>query len=671
MDALQLQALMRRLERPVSGLRENKACTFGEEGCRCALGGCLLHSVLVKSTLVEGTPEKTGECSFLGVDDSAVQASTLCGPLEAGMPEEGQISPSPTAPLQQQDVNALSVLHKKVEKKRCALPLKVSPRVEGTPIRQGTGFNTRKSPQPSRGNRAFGGSETPANDAESLMVTVAGSTLPTYRRENTYAGEPAPLDGDAHASHVTIISNPCSSSEVSLHNVPDLCNRLAEACTSVPQPKKQWQQDANPKGPCLADCPRECALVPPVSILNSSTAGTGRLSESRSPPPAAAINAVAPSVKGSARSAANGVSMVGGLSIIVGQGLMQTPASGCQGDANVGEELAASLLMPHDMTNVLFNGRPRRRVGAAGNVSVVEPTSDVGTPTRTRDDTRTEWELCPEVHAKHPNLATILASSRLDGSNIIEGQTPIVDRRTLLPSSDLSHTLGATSVCSKVHNPTAQQSPVSYSRSKASSGSVCSWSSGSLRPSSALAGHGTTSTTVTLQDTHQQATSPEAPQDMSSQMKAAVPRRCLLMQPQPTAPETALERELRQRQHTILDVPGVPYVDSPDISTHIDRTEARVKERKHQEFIIRWAQRGLIWQQQERAAQMRDEHFAKMRGVPEMPDPPSPRAMRETSPYRGAAPHKPQPQLKVPASSRPRPPPMHGLPPKNPQRRGL
>ncbi|KEG05891.1 hypothetical protein DQ04_17531010 [Trypanosoma grayi] len=74
----------------------------------------------------------------------------------------------------------------------------------------------------------------------------------------------------------------------------------------------------------------------------------------------------------------------------------------------------------------------------------------------------------------------------------------------------------------------------------------------------------------------------------------------------PTCPEH-LARIQRQKRRTPFFVPGVPFVESPDVSTDVDMREWRRKEAARMQRVHAWVQRGLRWQREEWEAQLRAE----------------------------------------------------------------
>lgn len=468
-----------------------------------------------------------------------------------------------------------------------------------------------------------------------------------------------------------------------MHYYPNLSPQLEDQSTthhgneqhqsqspSPPPTLPQQQRKQNTSG--LAERPRDFPIVAPVSILNNSTAlaVNSRLCDSRlthstfgaaaTPSDLSAIKEKKPA------NVAAGVSAVGGLSVLVGPGAHLTSETTSVEWQHVDREKEGdeSLRMPHDMTKVLLDGRARAGGDGADVTLVAAPTSRVTTPLGHRDGSYSERELSQEVHAKHANLASILASSRLEGSNVVDGHTTIAEDHTHLRGSGLSSAVVGTSVESRsmrsdttINTTAVQRRFMSnpYNQTRDQSGSSCSSYSSSSTSD-------TETDTEDTEEEQQQSTNPNVSQEASSQMAVAAPRRRVLMQPQvrPAVPETPLQRELRQRHCTILDVPGVPYVESPDISTHIDRAEARMKEKKHEEFIMRWAQRGLMWQRQEKAAQLWEEYQAKLQagqtgrpGVVMHSPPQYLQTMSPTPPYRGASPQRrlgpaPMPQGRPP-----------------------
>lgn len=307
-------------------------------------------------------------------------------------------------------------------------------------------------------------------------------------------------------------------------------------------------------------------------------------------------------------------------------------------------------------------------------------------------------ERSPEVLAKHANLATILASSRLDGSIVIDGHTTIVDGRTPPSRSpDPSHIGGVSStlhnrtedslsverhiVSRPRHNRSLRSNSAVSPSSSSSTESSCSSSEFSSTDEDASSAAGRDDTTLQHQDGS--TTSPEVSQEACSHIAVATPRRRVLMQPQPlpASPESPRQRELSQRHHTIFDVPGVPYVESPDISTHIDRNETQEKQKKHEEFVMRWAQRGLLWQRQEREAQLWEEYHARAQtGQARAGQARAGQALEYVVVGAAGFMHHPPPpvlnarmpgQIAPQPHRRPGPMPMHDRPPMRPQRPGL
>ncbi|KAG8347756.1 hypothetical protein ERJ75_000354500 [Trypanosoma vivax] len=65
--------------------------------------------------------------------------------------------------------------------------------------------------------------------------------------------------------------------------------------------------------------------------------------------------------------------------------------------------------------------------------------------------------------------------------------------------------------------------------------------------------------------------------------------------------------EEQQRDHSGFTIPGVPFVDSPELLSDIDSLEALAEENKRLWLMHAWAQRGLRWQREEWMSQASDE----------------------------------------------------------------
>ncbi|EPY18377.1 hypothetical protein STCU_10005 [Strigomonas culicis] len=96
---------------------------------------------------------------------------------------------------------------------------------------------------------------------------------------------------------------------------------------------------------------------------------------------------------------------------------------------------------------------------------------------------------------------------------------------------------------------------------------------------------------------------------MERSKDAVAARACQPVDPN-TVGQTRHTRK-RNKQQEILDVSGVPYVDSPNLTDDEDRVAARAKEAAHARFVNDWANRGLFLQRQEREAQLAEARWRR------------------------------------------------------------
>ncbi|KAK7195334.1 hypothetical protein NESM_000459900 [Novymonas esmeraldas] len=682
-SSLDAEALAEALERlgddPVSGLRDNSACTFGEVGCRCATGKCLLHQTQpTQPPAPQPAPPTDTAAQAQRFDRSAAReraGATETAPVESAqggasscVPASADASRGGPPPPQPQPGHA----------RVCSAG--ASTRRHGTPVRVGTGFNVRVSPTPPPSSHSASPHPTHRESTEEHHSGGDGASTATpgrataSRRRNdadaSYAG--SAQDGDGFTSHVTILTDPPSSKDVSAHNLPT-GDHNNPGDTSIRQLRRHLRHAMTSGHADLS-----AVVVAPVSILHNSP-GNSRLQERRTE------DAAAPPSPHT-RSLAEGASLVGGVTMlrhehgatdvhrqtsplpVAPEATVVNPTSTMPPrvttsmathtttsistsatDVTVATPPAAAaavaraetLPMPHDMTRVLFCGASQ-----AGRFSVLH--AGAGVSDNDGDDTTAleaeaaaethVADVSREVHTKHTNLAVLLAHSRLDASHVIDNHPTVLDAS--VAGAVTSVAVDAT-VTEEWVEEEEEESSAAEEEEDGDTGSSMS-SDGSVTAAPA-----------------------NTTEDNSTQLVATATGRRIVHRPPLHARhhgdgggESEAQREQRQRRRTILDVPNVPYIESPDLSTYIDSREARRKEKEHALFIMRWAQRGLMWQRQETEAQRYEaERQTRARAGLHMyggPTAPSMQAPRQPQAQRSHAPAHPR-TAGYPAPRHPRP----------------
>ncbi|CAG9579399.1 hypothetical protein LMJF_31_2220 [Leishmania major strain Friedlin] len=646
MDPDELADALQRLgERHVSWLKENNACTFGELGCQCATGKCQ-----VCTTVATLPPPRRPQPVPPSDEESRAQRFDRVA-MRSGSPEKapGCESPNPpppaAVPVEEKSWNTAVPLQSLQRKNRVS-SAGVSSRSNATLVRVGAGFNLRTSPSPARGAEEVSTRQATQqvsiiSELDAVTAAPTKSTPPGRCKDSDASRTESFLEGDGLRSQVTILTCPRSSTDLTVHNMPDAAIERADA--SIQQLREHQRTGFNFSGYSHADC----LMMTPVSILQSSP-GSSRIHDPKTVgvstrPQAAAVAPSAVSVPGDRT--AYGALTAGDSAVTRSVIPFPLPPEASVVNPTVcalGDEL---LRTPHNMTTVLLGGDRQ-----SGRFSITQAAREEASGS---DDAEAvhEAEFTREVDAKHRNLATLLCHSRLDASGVTTAHSHVLESsaaatRTRLVNGDRSRSVGV------LLSEQTEMDASGVDKTRVDS-------NGESRETAPPAGSDVDESWISVDPSTTQ----------NTQLAVSVPGRRFVHCP-PMHPYNGVradhdspeQREQHQGRRTILDVPGVPYVDSPDISTSIDK-EARQKEKDRQLFAMRWAERGLMWQRQENEAQRYEESQAHFGAGKEQPRGPRLMIMK---PGRQGAVALPRPRL----PNVPRPPmPMHPRSPGYPPRR--
>ncbi|AYU81436.1 hypothetical protein LdCL_310030900 [Leishmania donovani] len=597
-------ALQRLSERHVSCLKDNNACTFGELGCQCATGKCQVcttEATRPPPRQPQPVPPSDEVARAQRFDRFAMRSSSTEKAPGCGSPAP---PPPAAAPAEEKSLNTAVPLQSRQRKSRIS-SARVSSRSNATLVRVGAGFNLRTSPSPARcaeeaSTRQATQQVSTISELDAVTAFPAKSTPPGRCTDSDANRTGSFLEGDGLRSQVTILTYPRSSADLSVHNMPDAASERADA--SIQQLREHQRSGFDFSGYCRADC----LMMTPVSILQSSP-GNSRIHDSKtvefSTRPQAA--ATAPSgVSIPTDRTVCGALTAGDSAVTSSVVPLPLPPEATVVNPTVCALSDELLRMPHDMTTVLLGGARQ-----FGRFSTMQAAHEEASGADDAEEVH-KAEFTREVHTKHRNLATLLCHSRLDESGVADVHSHVLESSAAVTKTGLANADRSRSVGVLPREQTEMDAAgVDEARVDSSDESR-------------------ETATPADSDADENWISSDPSTTQNTQLAVSVPGRRFAHRP-PMHPynyvradhDSPEQREQRQRRRTILDVPGVPYVDSPDISTHIDKKEAQ-KEKDRQLFAMRWAERGLMWQQQENEAQRYEEcqvHFGAGKERPRGP----------------------------------------------------
>ncbi|CAC9520542.1 hypothetical protein, unknown function [Leishmania infantum JPCM5] len=597
-------ALQRLSERHVSCLKDNNACTFGELGCQCATGKCQVcttEATRPPPRQPQPAPPSDEVARAQRFDRFAMRSSSTEKAPGCGSPAP----PPPAAePAEEKSLNTAVPLQSRQRKSRIS-SARVSSRSNATLVRVGAGFNLRTSPSPARcveeaSTRQATQQVSTISELDAVTAFPAKSTPPGRCTDSDASRTGSFLERDGLRSQVTILTYPRSSADLSVHNMPDAASERADA--SIQQLREHQRSGFDFSGYCRADC----LLMTPVSILQSSP-GNSRIHDSKtvefSTRPQAA--ATAPSgVSIPTDRTVCGALTAGDSAVTSSFVPLPLPPEATVVNPTVCALSDELLRMPHDMTTVLLGGARQ-----FGLFSTMQAAHEEASGADDAEEVH-KAEFTREVHTKHRNLGTLLCHSRLDESGVADVHSHVLESSAAVTKTGLANADRSRSFGVLLREQTEMDAAgVDEARVDSSDESR-------------------ETATPADSDADENWISSDPSTTQNTELAVSVPGRRFAHRP-PMHPynyvradhDSPEQREQRQRRRTILDVPGVPYVDSPDISTHIDKKEAQ-KEKDRQLFAMRWAERGLMWQQQENEAQRYEEcqvHFGAGKERPRGP----------------------------------------------------
>ncbi|KAG5497045.1 hypothetical protein GH5_01571 [Leishmania sp. Ghana 2012 LV757] len=581
MDPVELTAALQRLgERQTLCWEENNACTFGEVGCHCATGKG--HIPITASTKQaprqpRSAPVGGAEARAHGVDGIVLSSSPTENTLAAASPNAASSVP---LPLGEKVLND-AVQHENHQRKSRRSSAGVCPRSNGPQAHVGARFRLHPSPAPLRGTANVSAQQASVNVSNgSRLDTITGTPAKSTSqgrckdRNRTHVG--SVLDWDGFTSGVTILSEPRSSADLSLHKLPDASALRGDV--SIQQLRERQCSNSAVASHCRARCPIPAA----TSILHSSRRSS-RINEPEKPKATERTEATAAAV--------SGVSYYGDLTVLgsataAGNVAMRSiPPFPLPSGATVVNSAADAideepLRMPHNMTGVLLGGGNQ-----SGRFSMMQAAQEEAAVAHDTDLAGAVEDSC-EVHIRHANLTTLLAHSRLDSSHFIVNrasvlEAPVVAARPGLANADRLRSVEVSRSENMVLDDTA-------------AGETHAGSSDALSENAPSAGsdRGGSGDSEGACNTRKY-----------TQLAERVTERRIAHRP-PLHPSKC--------RRTILDIADVPYVDSPDVSMHTDMREALRKKKERDLFVMRWAQRGLLWQRQENEAQRYEEYQCRV-----------------------------------------------------------
>ncbi|SYZ68411.1 hypothetical_protein [Leishmania braziliensis MHOM/BR/75/M2904] len=595
MDPAELTEALQRLgEGQGSCVKDNSACTFGEVGCYCGTERrrtCTMVATTQAPRLLQPAPPLEANSRGQAFDRFAMRSS----PSEKGAGSESR-STAPPASVPLQTMLNTAVQYQCHQRTSCVSSAETLGQRSGTPVRVEGGLTLRVFPSPARCAEKVSTKQAPqhlsaASKLGTVTVSPGKSASPGRCKERDASHTESFLERNGFRSHVTILTDPRSSTDLSVHNIPDIC--LARGDKSIEQLCEHEYLDYEVSGHHRVDFP----MIAPVSILQNSS-GNSRLHDTKTSevarPPAAAA-------------APCRVKACGGETVWGMETAGDSVATGCISpfplppDATVVNPTAGalsdeSLRMHRNMTTMLFvdanqSGRLSFMQAVHGETSTARDSEEVDKP-----------EVSLGVCATRKNLPTRLVHSWLDASHVIDNHRAFrpdasaAAARMRLSNADHSRSVGVSHSENTEKDVTAVDE-MPMDRSDESSKNATS------------AGSETGKSGVLVSPS----TDPTNTQSAANMPECRFAHRPSLHPYSCTGDDhnSSVRREQRPRRHTILDVPGVPYVASPDISLHTDMREAQRKEKERELFAMRWAQRGLMWQRQENEAQRYEEYQAR------------------------------------------------------------
>ncbi|KAG5471441.1 hypothetical protein LSCM1_01529 [Leishmania martiniquensis] len=576
MDPVELTAALQRLgEGHTSGSEENIACTFGEVGCLCATGKDHIPiTVATKQAPRQkrSAPPHVTEARAHEADLVATRGSLL---------ENAPTAPSPNAappvPLQLREVLSNVAQRESHQRKRRSPSAGAPSRSDGTRERVGAPLSPCPSRSPAGGAEKVlaQGASVPVRGGSPLLA-ITGARPPWTSWEEctgnigSHAG--SLLERHGFRSRATVPSETCGSAALSLHTFSDVS--VLHGDTSNQQLRERQGADLAVTNHCRVDC-----LIPATSSLLRSSPGGSRIDEPKKTK--ATEGAQAAAAVTSEVSAHEGLTNLGSVATgenVAAFAIPPFPLPPGATDVNAtGDTIGeGSLRMPPNMTAVLLGGSSQ-----SGFFSVIQTAQEASAEAPDVDAAYAE-ELSRDVHAKHADLAALLNHSRLDSSHVIDNQAStmkasVVPGRTGMASANRSRSVTA----SRSDNMGLDITAADEMRADSREGDGCRDSEG-----------------------------PDTDRE-STQLAVSVPKRRIHHHCPPlrtsecsvAGHRSEAQREQLQRRRTILDIPDVPYVDSPDTSMQTDMRETLRKKREHDLYVMRWARRGLLWQRQENEAQ--------------------------------------------------------------------
>ncbi|AIO00794.1 hypothetical protein LPMP_312060 [Leishmania panamensis] len=595
MDPAELTEALQKLgEGQGSCVKDNSACTFGEVGCYCDTERrrtCTMAATTQAPRLLQPAPPLEANSRGQAFDRFAMRSS----PSEKGAGSESR-STAPPASVPLQTMLNTAVQYQCHQRTSCVSSAEILGQRSGTPVRVEGGLTLRVFPSPARCAEKVSTKQAPqhlsaASKLGTATVAPGKSASPGRCKERDASHTKSFLERNGFRSHVTILTDPRSSTDLSVHNIPDIC--LSRGDKSIEQLCEHEYLDYEVSGHHRVDFP----MIAPVSILQNSL-GNSRLHDTKTSevarPPAAAA-------------APCRVKACDGETVWGMETADDSVATGCISpfplppDATVVNPTAGalsdeSLRMPRNMTTMLFvdanqSGRLSFMQAVHGEASTARDSEEVDKP-----------EVSLGVCATRKNLPTCLVHSWLDASHVIDNHRAFrpdasaAAVRMRLSNADHSRSVGVSHSENTEKDVTAVDE-MPMDRSDESSKNATS------------AGRETGKSGVLVSPS----TDPTNTQPAANMPECRFAHRPSLHPYSCTGDDhnSSVRREQRPRRHTILDVPGVPYVASPDISLHTDMREAQRKEKERELFAMRWAQRGLMWQRQENEAQRYEEYQAR------------------------------------------------------------
>ncbi|KAG5472114.1 hypothetical protein CUR178_02786 [Leishmania enriettii] len=577
MDPVELTAALQRLgERQTLCWEENNACTFGEVGCQCATGkGHVPITAYTKQAPRQpcSAPVRGAEARAHGVDGIVVGRSPTENTLAAASPNAA--SPVPL-PLGEKLLNDAPQHENRQRKSRCCC-VGVCTQSNGPQAHVGAHFRLHPSPAPVRGTANVSAQQSSVNASSgSPADTITGAPTESMsqgrckNRNRNHAG--SVLNGDGFTSGVTILSEPRSSADLSVHKLPD--SSALRGDVRIQQPRERQCADSAVASHCRARYPMPAA----TSILHNSCRSS-RINEPEKTKTTERTEATA--------AAAPGVSYYGDLTVAGSAtaagnvAMCSIPPFPLPPDATVVNPAADAideepLRMPHNMTGVLLGEGSH-----SGCFSGMQAAQETAAVAHDADATGAVQDSC-EVHIRHANLTTLLAHSRLGSSHVI------VDRASVLEAPVVAARPGLAS--------TGRLRSVEVSRSENMVLDYTATGETHAGRSDALS---------------ENAPSTGSDRDGSGDSEGACnTRKYTQLANRRIAHRPPLHPSKCRR--TILDIADVPYVDSPDVSMHTDTREALRKKQERDLLVMRWARRGLLWQRQENEAQRYEEYQCRV-----------------------------------------------------------